>query len=1712
MKYLTTTLVKINLSLLLMLMLSSLSAQSITFDLENAVLQNNNSAISQSITVGGNVYTMTITHATSNGNAGLTQVNGSQVFYYNGGAGNTNPWVISFTKNGNPTNFTLHGLTCVAYRNYQISLLDPNDQVITPFASYPIGVVSPVFVVNTNLASNISSFKIKPDNLATLNNFGLDNIQVSFPTSNPIINSVSVPLNNTYAAGDDLNFSIQFDQNIIVNTLNGVPQITIAVGSSLKNATYSSGSDTSSLDFVYTVQAGDFDSNGIGINGLSANGGSLQNSNGLAANLNLNNVANTNGVLVDGVAPTGYTVKFDQALIAISNENNASFTIAAAEIGATYQYTITSNNGGTPLSGSGVISQANQQISDLNLSGLSNGVLNLSLQLTDGVGNTGSLATAQTNKQTLVYQPDANQILYVNKNTPNPQGDGSSWANAIPELAHALKWANNNASPNWATTPLQIWVAGGTYTPLYSPIDGEFGKQKGRANAFLLVKDVQLFGGFAGTENSISQRDLSNTNNASILSGDRDANDALINPAPNRGVRHTASSRAQNTYHVLMGSGNLGQTKVDGFTIQGANASSVSQSISGFYINGNYFSHFSGGGIYIRKANIPFKNLKLQDNTANRGAGIYNIDANSSLVNSIIHHNHATDAGGGIYINLNGQMQFTNVSIALNSAPQGEAIVTKLSNPILHNSIIFGDIKELLGGTYTAYHSLIEGNNTTTNGNINTYGLTPTLVFNNPFQDDFSLKNTSRAVNAGNNTAYTQAGGNLLTDVDLNGQARLYDDSFFSQDQIDLGALEYNADLPVRNTDFTANPTEGCGIPHTVFFTDTSEYPDLWEWDFGDGNTSTAQNPKHNFVSPGDYTVSLKTTDTIFNTYNTHTALIRVQTATANFTSSTTSSCIGSAIAFTDTSTLNGNGSITQWEWDFGDGNTSTVQNPSHTYSTPGNFKVSLKITTDTGCSYTENKIDYISINQVIADFSTTDTTTGFPNLTVNFQDNSTSNLPITGWLWDFGDGNTSTLQNPTHTYSSFGVYDVSLNITTTQACSASLTKNGFINTSDNLAPTALCQSLQVYLDANGTASITPAMVDAGSTDNDQIASIQITPQVFDCSMIGAQSVSMLVTDRAGNTSSCSINIQVIDSLAPVPDLASLPTITKACELLPTDLTPPTATDNCGGSVLVTNDAVFPINTQGNHSITWTFQDQNGNTSTQTQNIVIDDTMPPTPDLASLPTISKACELLPTDLTPPTATDNCGGSVLVTNDAVFPINTQGNHSITWTFQDQNGNTSTQTQNIQVLASSLEAVSFNDGQFTYDGNLHSLSVSNLPAGAQVNYSISPQTSSPNGAIDAGNYTVTAVISPPASDVNCDPISLSAQLVIEKAAQSINFQAPGLKILEDDSDFQLQASASSGLPVQFTYSYAGVSPPATVSPTGWVNLLSSGQIQITAEQPGNNNYHPATSMSQNLQINSRDASAHTIQIEEKQFNTPPKKLDYQIACTSQKESVNIEITTEVNAQVSPAKSFKIETPKPGIYKQKVTITSQDGSSTQTYWIIIEKQFAFFDIVHQKFDNVLLVNNNPATNGGYQFVGYQWFKNAKPIGNEQYYSAGPHSQDILDPQAEYAVKLYLANGAILRTCIGQISLSQSADFNAWPNPNQAGNQLHFEVSQTEISLQQPAFVRLYTLQGIQVGVWKITEKNTPIDLPETLSTGTYLASYQIGNHTESFKLIIE
>ena len=269
-------------------------------------------------------------------------------------------------------------------------------------------------------------------------------------------------------------------------------------------------------------------------------------------------------------------------------------------------------------------------------------------------------------------------ILYV-----KPAGTGvicSSWADPC-ELQKALNIANEGD---------QIWVVEGTYNPSFPA---------GREATFYLMDGVEIYGGFLGTETSLSQRDWET--NVTTLSGDV-------------GIEGDISD---NSYHVITSIGLSATTILDGFTITAGNADTGST------------PNVLGGGIFNHNSNGPtLSNLIFSNNSATSGGAIYNWLSSPNLTNVTFSGNSATVCGGGMFNNqgspsltdvtfsgntapcgggitnyINSQSTMTNVTFDSNTAFQGGAIYNDNSNPIMTSVTLTGNSAQSGGGMYNLY-------------------------------------------------------------------------------------------------------------------------------------------------------------------------------------------------------------------------------------------------------------------------------------------------------------------------------------------------------------------------------------------------------------------------------------------------------------------------------------------------------------------------------------------------------------------------------------------------------------------------------------------------------------------------------------------------------------------------------------------------------------------------------------------------------------------------------------------------------------------------------------------------------------------------------------------------------------------------------------------------------------------------------------------------
>ncbi|MEX2588739.1 MAG: DUF2341 domain-containing protein [Chitinophagales bacterium] len=211
-------------------------------------------------------------------------------------------------------------------------------------------------------------------------------------------------------------------------------------------------------------------------------------------------------------------------------------------------------------------------------------------------------------------------------------------------------------------------------------------------------------------------------------------------------------------------------------------------------------------------------------------------------------------------------------------------------------------------------------------------------------------------------------------------------------------------------------------------FTNTSTGATAYNWNFGDGNTSTANDPSHTYAQPGTYDVQLIAenadgcTDTLVQSINIY------ANPNTNFTFQ--SNCAMDTLTFENNTAFTGSGTLT-WDWDFDDGNTSNDENPFNVYANDGNFSVELIATSNQGCADTTTKSVSVYPNPV-ASFVADSVCLGE---SIAFDNQSSISSGSLSHSWSFGDGNTSTNVQASHTYTGTGTYEVILNVESNNGC-----------------------------------------------------------------------------------------------------------------------------------------------------------------------------------------------------------------------------------------------------------------------------------------------------------------------------------------------------------------------------------------------------------------------------------------------------------------------------------------------------------------------------------------------------------------------------------------------------------------------------------------------------------------------------------------------------
>lgn len=332
----------------------------------------------------------------------------------------------------------------------------------------------------------------------------------------------------------------------------------------------------------------------------------------------------------------------------------------------------------------------------------------------------------------------------------------------------------------------------------------------------------------------------------------------------------------------------------------------------------------------------------------------------------------------------------------------------------------------------------------------------------------------------------------------------------------------YNLKVSVKLAEEINNPLYADFKADTIFgykplivnFTDqTNGEPTAYIWMFGDGGVSTEQNPSYAYKYSGNYTVSLTVLNADGSNNATKTNYIIVsEPLQSAFIADITTGEAPLGVKFIDQS----QGNPLTWLWNFGDSTTSTKPSPVHVYEKAGTYTVSLQ-TTNAADTSIVIKEAYISINESLkADFIA-DTLSGGIPLTVNFSDTS-KGTPI-AWIWNFGDGNSSTDKNPQHIYTSPGSYKVELEVIDAEGNRNTESKVNYITATDPSAPLSANFISDVN---NGVAPLTVQFTDISDGNpinwewdfqNDGKVDSIVQNPTFTFDTAGTYTVSLIASD-----------------------------------------------------------------------------------------------------------------------------------------------------------------------------------------------------------------------------------------------------------------------------------------------------------------------------------------------------------------------------------------------------------------------------------------------------------------------------------------------------------------------------------------------------------------------------------------------------------------------
>ncbi len=472
--------------------------------------------------------------------------------------------------------------------------------------------------------------------------------------------------------------------------------------------------------------------------------------------------------------------------------------------------------------------------------------------------------------------------------------------------------------------------------------------------------------------------------------------------------------------------------------------------------------------------------------------------------------------------------------------------------------------------------------------------------------------------------------------------------------------------------------------------------------------------------------------------------------------------------------------------------------------------------------------------------------------MNLNVYLDATGNATVNGADYDNGstdaNGVTFSVSKSAWTCADLGENDVVFTASDPSDNQASLNLKATVL--DTISPVINVQSINLYLDASGNASLIAADLDNGTTDNCQLASLALSKTAYTCADVGLNNPVFTATDASGNASTVLAAITVLDTISPTTVAQDVTLYLDASgngTITPADVDNGSS-DICGITSLALSKTAFTCADLGANNVNLTATDHSGNAKIAPAVITVLDTISPTLTTQNINLYLDASgngTLTAADLDNG-STDNCGISSLVASKTSFNCSELGANSVTLTATDASGNTKAAAVTVTALDTISPVVITQDLTLTLDGTgTVSITPAQVDNGSSDNCSIANLTLDKTTftSDDIGNNTVILQI----TDGSGNSKSATATITVQKGDQTITFGTLANRAY-GDADFNLTASSSSGLGVTYTSSNPAV---ATVS-GNTVTVVGVGSTSITASQAGDPNFNAAADVVQTLTV--------------------------------------------------------------------------------------------------------------------------------------------------------------------------------------------------------------------------------------------------------------------